>query len=819
MYGKIPDTVFVATPGLMVHTHMGTYQLEDIEDYKAITIHHQPPKADPNAKPPIPEMEDMDIPLVLWDPARTKWSPRDVLHEFDVTINEMADNALDYGVLFKEANTTVSLPLQIIVNLLNEKCRQEGAVIPYRPTTEDINSILADESTEVSQEEQLGDFGMPDVPFIDDAADTTTKEERIQKILSGLNAEQKKAVEYIGKPQCVIAGAGTGKTGVLTKKIAWLIEAQNIDPTRILAVTFTNKAAGEMKKRVSNMVSTNAIPEISTFHAFCRRLLNRNSTMLELLGWSSDVSIADRSVSETLANRAIKARKLKSVSAGNVVGLASSLKDWSSLDARVLDPEEIKALYDYTYALKESRQMDFGDLISSAVQILELCPYVLEKERARLDWILVDEYQDLNAIQYRLLQLLCGESPNVFVVGDPDQSIYGWRGADYQKILHFKDDFKDTEITPLVQNYRSTKSILAAANHIIGQNEERFEKDLWTELPKGPPVLCTKWENRDQETTEIANCILRTLRSGRFYKDFAVLYRANAMSRKFEETFMRLGIPYRMLGANGFYERMEIKDFIAYFKTALNPHDSLSLERIGNKPSRKLSDKSISEIRGWIHRQSGNAMEIWQGLYNTGAELKSKMACEGAKQLGHHMLMLASFENAPNSAFNYILDIMGYRHMLLEKNDDVNPHERLENIDELRNVLSEGETLRDLIDKAALCNKDQKDSKKADADDDNRVTLATIHAAKGLEFPVVFLVGLEDGRFPSAMALNDAATGLSEERRLCYVGITRAREYLCMSWCQHVTDKGKEREMKPSEFFLSVKEFFEKQKLAESASA
>ena len=802
--------MFVATPGLTVHPRMGTFLLEEIEGYNAITIHHQPPKADPNAKPPIPEMEDMNIPLVLWDPNRCSWEPKEVLHNFDVTINQLADSYVETGVLFKEeAAQTISMPLQSVVNALNAQCQSEDAVLPYSPSPDEITDFLNEQMAAAAEDDSFANFALNMEP-----PDTSlTREDRIAKILSGLNPEQLKAVEYVGHPQCVIAGAGTGKTGVLTKKIAWLIEHENVDPTRILAVTFTNKAAEEMRKRVGALVSTTALPEISTFHAFCRRLLNRHKNMLDLLGWSGNVSIADRSASETLAHRAIKARKLKTVSSGEVVGLASRLKDWSDLGPRVLDPEEEKALYDYTYALKESRQMDFGDLISSAVQILELCPSILEKERARLDWVLVDEYQDLNAIQYQLLRLLAGESPNVFIVGDPDQSIYGWRGADYQKILHFKDDFKDAEIFPLVQNYRSTKSILAAANHIIGQNLDRYEKDLWTELPKGPPVLCVKWDDRDQEASEIANCITRTLNSGRTYKDFAVLYRANAMSRKFEEVFMRLSIPYRMLGVNGFYERMEIKDFIAYFKSALNPRDGLSLERIGNKPSRKLSEKSISEIRGWIHRQGGSAMQIWQALSDTGAELKSKMAREGAKQLGRHMLKLASYETDPNGAFNYILENMGYQQMLLQKKDDVvAPHERLENIAELRNVVTEGETLRDLIDKAALCCNDQKDSKKATEEDDNRVTLATIHAAKGLEFPVVFLVGLEEGRFPSAMALNDAATGISEERRLCYVGITRAREYLCLSYSQHVFDKGKVKESSPSPFFQSLQKFIEEQK-------
>ena len=600
----------------------------------------------------------------------------------------------------------------------------------------------------------------------------------IEKILRGLNDAQREAVTFTGAPQLVLAGAGSGKTRVLTAKIAWLVAHEGVLPRRIMAVTFTNKAEREMKDRVSRMLPDGADDaQVSTFHSFGLNMLFRNRKILQERGYNPDFVVYDRQdtlgvVKKLMAELKVDTDSYTPAWALNKISEAKSLGDPSKIDFSVYK-SFMPALYQrYCETMKEQGAFDFDDLIAMPVELLRSDAELLDYERLRLSWVLVDEYQDVNGLQYTLMRLLVGKSDNLMVVGDPDQSIYGWRGANYETIMNFENDFPNAKVTLLEQNYRSTSMILNASNGLIHHNKNRRDKDLRTDRENGEKVhVCYLRDERSEAAFLVQEIRRLTLRYS--YRDIAVLYRMNALSRVFEQSFIEAGIPYRVVRGTSFYERKEVRDAIAYMRLAVNPWDAASLARVGNLPARVLGPKALEKMTLWMRDNcSGDSFSVWSAVKEKHGGLTAKGGA-GAASLAGHMLGILERASSLPLVLEWILKSMGYEEVL-RKEDPAAWEERVENMREILSIAPDSDNLVDTLSRISLYTDMDKQDELSDA-----VGLLSMHAAKGLEFPVVFIVGMEEGIFPHSRSIDDDS--LEEERRLCYVGMTRAEERLYMS--------------------------------------
>ncbi len=596
-----------------------------------------------------------------------------------------------------------------------------------------------------------------------------------------LNPQQREAVLQTEGPLLILAGAGTGKTRVLTHRIANLVKEHGVEPQNILGVTFTNKAAGEMKERVQHLTGTegknNAFPYLGTFHSVCVKILKRDGLAINL---RPEFTIYDSQDQKDAVKEIMKQLLIdpKEFSPGGILGFISACKN------DLVRPEESKNFAQgyfqeiaanvyghYQNLLIRRNAVDFDDLLIKTVELFRSAPNVLNKYQEIFQYVMVDEYQDTNKVQYVLIKALANKHKNIAVVGDDDQSIYSWRGATIQNILSFKKDYPDATIVKLEQNYRSTPVILEAAYEVIKHNRQRMDKKLWTELQTGPNIKVYKARNEYDEGDYITNDISKNKIK---YSNAAVLYRTNAQSRAVEDAFLRAGMPYKIVGGLKFYERKEVKDILAYLKILHNPADDLSLKRIINTPNRKIGDKTLLNLE--LDAQKKN-LSIAQYLLDPENKVGNKSVEPFQKMLQY--LFTQKEELNVVELFQEILDTTNYIEWVVEKND--NGEERVENIRELASVAMQFEALEpkqglsEFLDHVGLIEQEQIADRKNPSDD--VVTLMTLHSVKGLEFENVYIVGMEEGIFPHSRSYAEPKE-MEEERRLAYVGITRAKENL-----------------------------------------
>lgn len=634
--------------------------------------------------------------------------------------------------------------------------------------------------------------------------------------ISGLNDRQKEAVLYGEGPLLILAGAGSGKTRVLTHRIAYLIEERGVLPYNILAITFTNKAANEMKERVKSLIGDKLDDLwIGTFHSICVRILRR---YIDRLGYSSSFVIYDSYDQKTVVKECIKELNLdrETYKERSILSTISSLKNTMVTPDEYINENynsfynrnvgEIYALYEKK--LKSNNGLDFDDLILKAIELLKNNSDVLEYYQRKFRYIFVDEYQDTNKAQYQLVNLLSQKYKNLCVVGDPDQSIYMWRGADISNILDFEEDFKGAQVIILEQNYRSTKNILEAANSVIKNNYDRKDKALWTTNDEGEPIVVKMTSDEREEGDFVAENIEKLIHEeGYSPNDFAILYRTNAQSRIFEEIFMRRNIPYKIVGGLKFYDRKEVKDIIAYLRLIQNPLDDVSLKRIINVPKRGIGNVTIEKVEQY-------AAQRGESLYSALLDVEEipGLSKRAENNLKNFTTMINKF-----LAMKEILELKDFVEEVvnntgyireLELDDTVESTTRIENIQEFVSVAVDFEfknpdgTLEDFLADVSLLSDVDKTE-----DDFASVTLLTVHSAKGLEFPVVFLVGMEEGLFPIARAM-EVESELEEERRLCYVAITRAKKQLFISHANMRTIYGNTNLCIPSSFLKEIPEEF-----------
>jgi DNA helicase-2/ATP-dependent DNA helicase PcrA len=609
-------------------------------------------------------------------------------------------------------------------------------------------------------------------------------------LLARLNPPQRDAVTHEDGPLLVLAGAGSGKTRVIAHRIAHLIGVRGLDPRNLLAVTFTNKAAGEMARRVGALLAPAGMrsPIIATFHSACVRILRQH---VQHLGYKPHFTIYDEDDRLALVKECIRERGLdeRSLTAGALVHRISSAKnrmmsvDEMAKSARGPSEAETAAIYKrYEERLRATGAVDFDDLLLLVVRLFQEAPNVLAWYRGLWRHVLVDEYQDTNRVQYRMIRLLTSEHRNICVVGDPDQSIYKFRGADLGNILDFEKDYPGTCVIRLEENYRSTKRILALAAGVIANNTLRKEKTLWTQNAEGEPVRVYRAWDEHEESGWVAQSIINARADGAAYSDVAVFYRTNAQSRVLEDALRRAGIPYLIVGSVRFYDRKEVKDVIAYLRLIVNPDDDVALRRAIGAPTRgigktsltRLDDVAVREHRSLLDLAAAPPVDVTGKQRRALAEFAALIARLSTERAG---AALPAF-------IDLVLDGSGYR-ASLQQDRSPEAQARVENLEELIAAAEDHErtqpdpSLESFLDGVALV---------ADVDelpDESRgVTLMTLHSAKGLEFPRVFLTGLEDGVFPHMRSLDDAAE-IEEERRLCYVGITRAKDQLALSWALH----------------------------------
>lgn len=625
---------------------------------------------------------------------------------------------------------------------------------------------------------------------------TCCEKERIwnMSIYDTLNEPQREAVHYTEGPLLILAGAGSGKTRVLTHRIAYLIEEKGVNPWNILAITFTNKAAGEMRERVDAIVGYGAESIwVSTFHAMCSRILRR---YIDRLGYDNNFTIYDTDDQKTLMKDVCKYLQIdtKMFKERSLLGMISSAKnEMITAEEYALQAEgdfnrkKIAQVYtEYEKQLKANNALDFDDLLVKTVQLFQTQPDVLESYQNRFRYIMVDEYQDTNTVQFMLVSILAGKYKNLCVVGDDDQSIYKFRGANIRNILNFEQVFSDTKVIKLEQNYRSTTTILDAANAVIRNNKERKEKVLWTDNGPGDKIQFRQFDQAFDEAEYIVNDIKNNVDSGkRKYNDCAILYRTNAQSRMFEEKLVVSNVPYKIVGGINFYARKEIKDLLAYLKTIDNGKDDLAVRRIINVPKRGIGLTTINRVQEYaISREIGfyETLLAADGIPGIG---RSAGKLESFAALIEHFKAEAGQMTIPE-LLDEIIETTGYVDEL-KADSDIEAESRLENIEELRNkIVAYEESCEEEGGKATLSGFLEEVALVADIDrlDENTdyVVLMTLHSAKGLEFPHVYMVGMEDGLFPSRMTVDsDDPTELEEERRLCYVGITRAKEELTLT--------------------------------------
>ncbi|MFZ5846150.1 MAG: DNA helicase PcrA [Actinomycetota bacterium] len=651
---------------------------------------------------------------------------------------------------------------------------------------------------------------------VDDATDghgagTARRGHRLdpEELLEGLNEPQRQAVVHAGAPLLVVAGAGSGKTRVLTRRIAWLIAERDAHPGSILAITFTNKAAAEMRERVEELVGRRArLMWVSTFHSACVRILRKE---IQRFGYKSSFSIYDAADSKRLMTLVLRDLDLdpKRYQPRAVLNWVSNAKnelldeEQAAKDAKNhLEETYAEAYAIYQRRLREANALDFDDLIMTTVHLFQAFPEVRETYRRRFRHVLVDEYQDTNHAQYALIRELCGpveapegsaavEPSELMVVGDADQSIYAFRGANIRNILAFEEDFPDARTILLEQNYRSTQTILTAANSVISKNAGRKPKNLWSDAGEGEPIVGYVADDEHDEARFVAEEVDRLTDSGAARPgDVGVFYRTNAQSRVFEEVFIRVGLPYKVVGGVRFYERKEVKDALAYLRMLVNPADEISLRRILNVPKRGIGDRAEACVEALAQR---DRIGFWDALRRAedapGIASRSLNAIRGFVAMVEELQSMVDAGERADVVLEQVLARSGYLKEL-EDSDDPQDETRVENLAELVAVAREfadapdteegAATLGDFLERVALVADSDQIPDQPREDDGGVVTLMTLHTAKGLEFPVVFLTGLEDGVFPHMRSLGDQ-TELEEERRLAYVGLTRARERLYVS--------------------------------------
>ena len=619
--------------------------------------------------------------------------------------------------------------------------------------------------------------------------------------LDTLNPDQYDAVVHQGGPLLVVAGAGSGKTRVLTQRIAWLIEG-GVHPMRVLAITFTNKAAGEMRDRVEALVGPVARQMwVSTFHAACVRILRAHA---DLLGFPKTFSIYDQSDAQRLVSYVIRDLGLdvKRFPARGVQARISLCKNELLTPGKakdratgMLESKHADVYIEYQLRLERAGAMDFDDLLMRTVQLFKQHPDVLAMYQERFEHILIDEYQDTNVSQNEIVLMLGAKHHNVCVVGDTDQSVYRFRGADFRNIMQFEEAFPDVTTVVLAQNYRSTQNILNAANAVISNNIERKPKNLWSDSGTGDPIVRYYADDEHDEARWIAQQIRDAHETdARQWGEMAVFYRANAQSRILEESLMRFGVPYKIIGGTRFYERREVKDALAYLRAAINEADEVNVKRVLNVPKRGIGDTSVDKLDTYA-RNHGQGFSF--ALHNAAA------ASVGGAALKGITAFLASLDEAgnhqsegPAEVLRLVLKSSGYM-TELENEDTVESAGRLENLAELIGFAEEFDSVDDFLEQVALvADTDQ-------IDGENRVMLMTLHAAKGLEFPVVFLAGFEEGVFPHSRSLAEPEE-MEEERRLAYVGITRARELLNVSHAWSRSLYGNTQYNPPSRFLEEI---------------
>ncbi len=602
--------------------------------------------------------------------------------------------------------------------------------------------------------------------------------------LEDLNPAQREAVLHTEGPVLVIAGAGSGKTRVLTRRIAHLLRAVGVKPSEILAITFTNKAAAEMRERVEHLIGPPARAAwIMTFHSACGRVLRREA---ERLGYRSNFTIYDSADQLRVVKQCLEdlERDPKRFTPRGIHSQISNAKNQLIGPADYL--ERVQSFYDQTVAevyqlyqrkLFGSNAVDFDDMLYLTVDVLERFPEAREKWQKAFRYVLVDEYQDTNHAQYRLLQLLAGEHANVFAVGDPDQSIYAFRGADIRNVLEFERDFPGAYTIALEQNYRSTQNILDAANGVIRQNRERKDKTLWSELGEGDPVRVVEVEDEHAEARYVAAEIALLVEQGYSGSEIAVFYRTNAQSRVLEDVLVRQGVAYQVIGGPRFYERAEIKDLIAYLQVLDNPYDAVSLLRIANRPRRGIGDTTLAKLMTWADQREISLWEATAEAENAGVGTGPLKNVRQFRTIVESLMSAAQELDVPE-LIEAVLDRSGYREAL-EAERTIEAQGRLENLEELVSVAREWleqsaePTLSGFLQEVSLYS-----DQDAIRGEDSLVTLMTLHNAKGLEFRAVFLIGMEEGIFPHSRSIEEQ--GIEEERRLCYVGMTRAMERLTL---------------------------------------
>ena len=636
-------------------------------------------------------------------------------------------------------------------------------------------------------------------------------------LLTGMNDKQAEAVQTTEGPLLIMAGAGSGKTRVLTHRIAYLIDEKMINPWNILAITFTNKAAREMRERAMALNPATSETLIATFHSMCVRILRREA---DHIGYNRNFTIVDPGEQRTLMKRILKNLNLdpKKWNERAILGTISNAKN-DLLDEVAYEHQAgdmytqivAKCYKAYQEELRRSEAMDFDDLIMMTLRLFDKNPDVLAYYQQRYQYIHVDEYQDTNHAQYQLVKLLASRFKNICVVGDADQSIYGWRGADMQNILDFEKDYPEAKVVLLEENYRSTKKILQAANEVIKNNRNRRPKKLWTQNDDGEQIVYYRANDERDEAVFVASTIDNIIREeGKNFKDFAVLYRTNAQSRTIEEALLKSNIPYTMVGGTKFYSRKEIRDVISYLNLIANPADNISFERVVNEPKRGVGPGTLEKIRTFAYEQNMSLLDASANIMLS--PIKGK-AAQGVYDFANMILNLRDQLDGLSitEAVEAVLDKSGYLDAL-SMQQTLESQARIENIEEFMSVTknfdetntdgTEDETGIDrlgrfLNDLALIADTDDGDMEAAE------VTLMTLHAAKGLEFPVVFLIGMEEGVFPLSRASEDPEE-LEEERRLAYVGITRAEEILFLTNANTRTLFGKTSYNRPSRFLREI---------------
>lgn len=630
------------------------------------------------------------------------------------------------------------------------------------------------------------------------------------KLLNGLNPEQQKAVKTVDGPLLLMAGAGSGKTRVLTHRIAYLMVEKGVNPYNILAITFTNKAAREMRERIQKMMGGAADDIwISTFHSMCVRILRRD---IDRLGYNRNFTILDSTDQQSVIKSILKDKNMdpKKYDPRAILGTMSSAKN------ELITPEEyaktagdyfsqkVSDVYtEYQRRLRKNNALDFDDLIMTTITLFIRVPEVLEYYQRKFQYIHVDEYQDTNRAQYMLVKLLAQRFQNLCVVGDSDQSIYRWRGADITNILSFEKDYPRASVILLEQNYRSTKKILLAANMVIQNNMNRKPKNLWTENAEGNKIMYYRADSEQGEAQFVIGKIQEQLRNGRKLSDIAILYRTNAQSRVIEESFLKSNIDYSIVGGIKFYDRKEIKDILAYLRLISNPDDDISLQRIINVPKRAIGSTSIDKIANFATMHDLSMFQALETIEMIGLSPKAEKAAAEFRNLVSNYTHQQEYLSV-TELVEEVLEKTGYRDML-KAEKSLESQSRLENIDEFLTVTKSFEESSEdkslvafLTDLALVADIDR-------LDDDGQqktdfVTLMTLHSAKGLEFPVVFLIGMEEGVFPHSRSLMEEDE-MEEERRLAYVGITRAEEELFITNAQMRTLFGRTN-MNPESRFI-----------------